>query len=270
MVTGEYSEVEWRLRELTNSDPWGCSPTDMQAFLDSLTQAEESEVLEALKRRMSEGSWRNRYKSLNLLDHILKHGATTFLRAIREQEWLWIELLEDLKTSFEFVDERGKDQGINVRVKAGNILELLRDQSLLEQTRIAEQEKRALMQKRRQEFQQNGNSSGDTLAKSPATWQELPNSTPSPLNAVKPGQLSPPMPGAGYQPVNGAFGITSGLVDDFDDFQSAQSSTAKTDDPLVAVKATATKQDEDEFDDFQSAPPSATPQSQDPFADLLS
>lgn len=222
LVTGEYSEIEWKVRQLTNSDEWGCSPTDMQSFLDEVHGEEDRhEVLEAIKRRLQDGTWRNRYKSLNLLDHIIKHGSDPFLRLALEQKEAWLEILGDLKESYEFVDERSKDQGINVRVKSGSIIELLQDSQLLVKTRKEEQEKRELMLKRRQEFKRNGTGSEPVYSGSSATesvdafrpnvYEEV-RGTPSTH-----GQQTPPFVAAADD-----FDL------EFDDFQSAPSSTVQS------------------------------------------
>lgn len=250
MVTGEYSELEWKVRELTNSDPWGCSPTDMQNFLDELhTRDERHEVLLALQKRLREGvTWHNRYKSLNLLDHILKHGSQHFLSMIQDQQSDWLEILNDLKETYEFVDEKGKDQGINVRVKAKSIVELMQDPELLERTRKEEQERRNLMMKRRQDFRQN-----ETIKNAGRNDESC--STSSFNDSVE--SFKPPK--ENYQELRGSPSLAS-----------------KTPTPL-ATFSPANVQD-DEFDDFQSAESStavsptekpAAPKPADPFSDLI-
>ena len=52
-------------------------------------------------------------KSLTLLNYLLKNGSEKCVTSSREH-------LYDLKSleTFTFVDENGKDQGINIRIKA--------------------------------------------------------------------------------------------------------------------------------------------------------
>jgi len=253
MVTGQYSELEWKLRDLTNSDPWGCSLTDMQAFIDDLRHEEErNEVLESIQRRLGDG-WRNRYKALNVLDHILKHGPVGFLTLVEERKGQWVELLSDLKTNYEFTDEKGKDQGINVRLKSTSILYLLTDPALLTRTRREEQDRRELMIKRRQEFQQHGNSavsisSNESVVGKVEAYQELARSSPSQFgNGTNDAQ---PKKQQEVKRVTPLTQTTGNLLDD----------------PIEC--------NEDDFDDFQSAPSStivspSAEQAKDPFEDLL-
>ncbi len=176
MVTGEYTEIEWELKELTSSDPWGCSPTEIQTFIDELhSKDQRHEAIQALRKRLAEGTtWRNIYKALNVLDHILKHASESFIGMIIEDKHEWNIILAGLNETFEYIDEKGKDQGINVRVKAGSIIELLADSSLLVETRRVEQDKREIMLKRRQEFSQHGNPVRP-VSSSPDSWIEKPS-----------------------------------------------------------------------------------------------
>ena len=60
------------------------------------------------------------YKTLNLLEYLLRHGSERVIEDARDH-------LRDLKKlqKFEFVDPEGKDCGVNVREKARIIVELL-------------------------------------------------------------------------------------------------------------------------------------------------
>jgi hypothetical protein len=57
-------------------------------------------------------NWRRTYKSLLLLDYLLKNGSERVVTSAREHVY-------DLRTmeNYSFVDENGKDQGINIRHK---------------------------------------------------------------------------------------------------------------------------------------------------------
>ena len=60
------------------------------------------------------------YKTLNLLDYILRHGSDRVIEDARDH-------LREIKKlqKFEYVDSDGKDQGINIREKARQLVELL-------------------------------------------------------------------------------------------------------------------------------------------------
>lgn len=76
-------------------------------------------------RRFTEKSaeeWRQIYKSLQLLEFLIKHGSERVIDDARGH----ITLLKMLR-QFHFIDQNGKDQGINVRNRAKELAELLGD-----------------------------------------------------------------------------------------------------------------------------------------------
>lgn len=76
-------------------------------------------------RRFTEKSaeeWRQIYKSLQLLEFLIKHGSERVIDDARSH----ITLLKMLR-QFHFIDQNGKDQGINVRNRAKELAELLGD-----------------------------------------------------------------------------------------------------------------------------------------------
>ncbi|KAI1374337.1 hypothetical protein F4677DRAFT_176737 [Hypoxylon crocopeplum] len=76
-------------------------------------------------RRFTEKSaeeWRQIYKSLQLLEFLIKHGSERVIDDARSH----ITLLKMLR-QFHYIDQNGKDQGINVRNRAKELAELLGD-----------------------------------------------------------------------------------------------------------------------------------------------
>lgn len=76
-------------------------------------------------RRFTEKSaeeWRQIYKSLQLLEFLIKHGSERVIDDARGH----LTLLKMLR-QFHFIDQNGKDQGINVRNRAKELAELLGD-----------------------------------------------------------------------------------------------------------------------------------------------
>lgn len=76
-------------------------------------------------RRFTEKSaeeWRQIYKALQLLEFLIKHGSERVIDDARGH----ITLLKMLR-QFHFIDQNGKDQGINVRNRAKELAELLGD-----------------------------------------------------------------------------------------------------------------------------------------------
>ena len=64
--------------------------------------------------------WRVVYKTLNLLDYLLRHGSERVIEDARDH-------VRDIKKmqKFEYVDADGKDCGLNVREKARQLIEIL-------------------------------------------------------------------------------------------------------------------------------------------------
>lgn len=76
-------------------------------------------------RRFTEKSaeeWRQIYKALQLLEFLIKHGSERVIDDARGH----ITLLKMLR-QFHFIDQNGKDQGLNVRNRAKELAELLSD-----------------------------------------------------------------------------------------------------------------------------------------------
>jgi len=137
-VVMNYTETEAKVREATNDDPWGPSGTQM-ADLARLTFMYEhfAEICGSgtgmlWKRMLQEGkkNWRRTYKSLLLLDYLIKHGSERVITTTREH-------LYDMRSleHYTHIDEKGKDQGINVRQRAKDLLALINDDSNLREER---------------------------------------------------------------------------------------------------------------------------------------
>lgn len=125
-VVFNYTEMEAKVREATNNEPWGASSTLMEYIAQgTYNLREREEILGMIFRRFTEktaGEWRQIYKALQLLDYLVKHGSERFIDDTRCSLTL-IKMLE----SFHYVDSQGRDQGVNVRTRAKALTELLGD-----------------------------------------------------------------------------------------------------------------------------------------------
>lgn len=123
-VVFNYTEMEAKVREATNNEPWGASSTLMEQIAQgTYNLREREEVLGMIFRRFTEKTateWRQIYKALQLLDYLIRHGSERFIDDTRSSISL-IKMLE----SFHFIDSQGRDQGINVRNRAKALAELL-------------------------------------------------------------------------------------------------------------------------------------------------
>ncbi|KAH7363503.1 epsin-3 [Plectosphaerella cucumerina] len=121
-----YTEMEAKVREATNNEPWGASSSTMQEIANgTFNYATLNEIMPMIYRRFTEKAaeeWRQIYKALQLLEFLIKHGSERVIDDARGH----ITLLKMLR-QFHFIDQNGKDQGINVRNRAKELTELLGD-----------------------------------------------------------------------------------------------------------------------------------------------
>ncbi|XP_067103678.1 clathrin interactor 1a [Osmerus mordax] len=133
-VVMNYSETESKVREATNDDPWGPSGQLMGEISRCTFMYEQfPEVMNMLWQRMlrdNKKNWRRVYKSLLLLAHLIRNGSERVVTSTREH-------IFDLRSleSFHFVDENGKDQGVNVRQKVKEMVDLVQDDDRLREER---------------------------------------------------------------------------------------------------------------------------------------
>lgn len=132
-VVKNYSNVEVKVREATSNDPWGPSSSLMADIADQTYNVVAfSEIMIMIWKRLNDHgkNWRHVYKSLVLLDYILKTGSERVAQQCRENIFA-IQTLKD----FQFIDRDGKDQGMNVREKSKQLVALLKDEERLKNER---------------------------------------------------------------------------------------------------------------------------------------
>ncbi|XP_072256536.1 clathrin interactor 1 [Pyxicephalus adspersus] len=91
------------------------------------------ELMNMLWTRMlkdNKKNWRRVYKSLLLLAYLIRNGAERVVTSAREH-------IYDLRSleNYHFVDENGKDQGINIRQKVKEMVEFVQDDDRLREER---------------------------------------------------------------------------------------------------------------------------------------
>ena len=98
--------------------------------LEPLTHTHSLSCLVVWKRLNDHGkNWRHVYKSLVLLDHLIKYGNERVSQQCKENIFA-IQTLKD----FQYVEDQ-KDQGYNVREKAKQLVALLKDDERLRNER---------------------------------------------------------------------------------------------------------------------------------------
>lgn len=129
-VAMNLTEMESKVREATNNEPWGAL-TKLMAQIASGTYnyREREEIISFIFRRFTEKAtreWRQIYKALQLLDYLVRNGSERIIDDVRSN----LSLILMLK-SFHYIDSKGRDQGINVRNRAKNLVNLLNDDNQL-------------------------------------------------------------------------------------------------------------------------------------------
>ncbi|KIW00810.1 uncharacterized protein PV09_07789 [Verruconis gallopava] len=121
-----YTEIEAKVREATNNEPWGASSSLMQEIANAtFTYQGLNEVMPMIYKRFTEKTaeeWRQIYKALQLLEFLIKNGSERVIDDARSH----LSLLKMLR-QFHYIDMNGKDQGINVRNRSKELTELLSD-----------------------------------------------------------------------------------------------------------------------------------------------
>lgn len=128
------TEVEAKVREATNNEPWGASTTLMATIARAtFNYRDREEICNMIFRRFTEKSvreWRQIYKSLVLMEYLVKNGSERFVDDARAN----VALVTMLK-SFHYIDSKGVDQGINVRNRSRELSQLLNDENLIREER---------------------------------------------------------------------------------------------------------------------------------------
>jgi len=132
-VVKNYSDAEIKVREATSNDAWGPSSSLMAEIADmTYNVVAFSEIMTMIWKRVNDHgkNWRHVYKSLVLLDYLIKTGSERVSQQCKENIFA-IQTLKD----FQFIDRDAKDQGANVREKSKQLVLLLKDEERLKTER---------------------------------------------------------------------------------------------------------------------------------------
>ncbi|XP_063618857.1 epsin-2 isoform X2 [Cydia splendana] len=145
-----YSDAQVKVREATSNDPWGPSSTLMAEIADlTYNVMAFTEIMQMIWKRLNDHgkNWRHVYKALVLMEYLIKTGSEKVAMQCKENIFA-IHTLKD----FQYMEE-WKDQGLNVREKAKQLVNLLKDDERLKNERA-----RAL--KAKQRFAQSASAFG--------------------------------------------------------------------------------------------------------------
>lgn len=127
-----YSDAQKKVREATSNDPWGPSSTLMAEIADlTYNVVAFTEIMQMIWKRLNDHgrNWRHVYKALVLLEYLIKTGSEKVGQQCKENIFA-IQTLKD----FQYLEE-SKDQGQNVREKAKQLVNLLKDDERLKSER---------------------------------------------------------------------------------------------------------------------------------------
>nr|CAH7757265.1 unnamed protein product [Callosobruchus chinensis] len=133
-VVMNYTEIEAKVREATNDEPWGPTGQIMQDLAHStFTYEHFPEVMSMLWKRMLQDNkqhWRRTYKSLLVLHYLVKNGSERVVTSAREH-------IYDLRSleNYTYIDDVGKDQGVNIRHKVKEMIDFIQDDDRLREER---------------------------------------------------------------------------------------------------------------------------------------
>ncbi|KAK6643062.1 hypothetical protein RUM43_004565 [Polyplax serrata] len=127
-----YTDAQVKVREATSNDPWGPSSTLMSEIADlTYNVVAFTEIMQMIWKRLNDHgkNWRHVYKALVLLEYLIKTGSEKVGQQCKENIYA-IQTLKDFQHY-----EENKDQGINVREKAKQLVNLLKDEERLKNER---------------------------------------------------------------------------------------------------------------------------------------
>ncbi|XP_076266088.1 clathrin interactor lqfR [Rhynchophorus ferrugineus] len=133
-VVMNYTEIEAKVREATNDEAWGPTGALMQELAHAtFTYEHFPEVMSMLWKRMLQDSkqhWRRTYKGLLVLNYLVRNGSERVVTSSREH-------IYDLRSleNYTFIDENGKDQGVNIRHKVKELIDFIQDDDRLREER---------------------------------------------------------------------------------------------------------------------------------------
>ncbi|PYH49102.1 ENTH domain-containing protein [Aspergillus saccharolyticus JOP 1030-1] len=129
-----YTEMEAKVREATNNEPWGASNSLMHEIASGTHSYQLlNEIMPMIYKRFTDKTaeeWRQIYKALQLLEFLVKNGSERVVDDARSH----MSLLRMLR-QFHYIDQNGKDQGINVRNRSSELVKLLGDVDLIRSER---------------------------------------------------------------------------------------------------------------------------------------
>jgi len=133
------TELEKKVKAATSADNWGATGT-LKTDIANATfdYSGFREVMPLVWQRVQQPSkqWTVIYKSLCLIEHLVRHGSQRVIDDVRDN-LSKIRMLQE----FSYDDEQGRERGTGIRTKAKEVCDLVMDDEALRQTRTEAQKK---------------------------------------------------------------------------------------------------------------------------------
>eukprot|EP00842_Homolaphlyctis_polyrhiza_P000473 jgi/Hompol1/1426/HPOL_001387-RA len=137
-----YPEFEAKVREATNNDPYPDPDPDPDSDLTrpfafaccSRHGGHFADIMRTISMRLQEppsATWRQTYKALQLLEYLIKNGSERVVDSARANIYELRALL-----NYNYIDDKKKDQGMNIKNRAKEIIELLESDEKIRLERV--------------------------------------------------------------------------------------------------------------------------------------
>lgn len=122
------------VEESTNGNPWAPDARALKMISKAAFEIDDYwRIVNVLHNRLARFdaiNWRIPYKAVVVLEHLLTHGPESVAAEFQTHK----DVLQEM-TNFQYIDEKGFNWGLNVRMKSERILILLNESSVLKQER---------------------------------------------------------------------------------------------------------------------------------------
>mmetsp|Transcript_1636 Transcript_1636/g.1459 ORF Transcript_1636/g.1459 Transcript_1636/m.1459 type:complete len:319 (-) Transcript_1636:228-1184(-) len=131
--------LERALAEATSNENWNASNRVLSEIADHTYSFNDfTQVMQYIWARLSspKKKWRKTLKTLNLIEYLIKNGSPRCIQEFRDEQYQ-IRMLQELT-----VIEEGADRGASIRETSKRIVELLNDDTKIDEERKKSQEMR--------------------------------------------------------------------------------------------------------------------------------
>ncbi|KAJ0766273.1 putative ENTH domain-containing protein [Helianthus annuus] len=122
------------VEESTNDNPWAPDARTLKMISKAAFEIDDYwRIVNVLHNRLGTfdaKNWRIPYKAVVVLEYLLTHGPESVAEEFQTHKDVILEM-----TNFQYIDEKGFNWGLNVRMKSERILKFLNDLSILKEER---------------------------------------------------------------------------------------------------------------------------------------